>query len=276
MPEPFSSLGESWLWLGGSLLFAILWANLAWYFRQPRSGPIGEFVTRVTSWRFAPLLLQFLRLLYYIGLPATAFLWRHAIVQRYLGLSSGLIEDVWLEWAHETGWAAALGFGAWALLALGWWTYRRALHAAEEKSPVDGTNASGWTLLREAAYHEVHWAFYRNAPVILALKQFGGEEYWGAWIGLALVALEATLNPAWRKGLADPEKAPMHLMRGALAVVSGAFFILTKDGNLLLALLLHFGVSSGLSILVRIFPLLPPHRHEQAQAPATDSETSVV
>ena len=272
MPDQLTSWGESWLWLGGSLLLAILWANLAWYFRQPRSSSIGEFVTRIISWRFAPLLLQFLRLLYYIGLPTAALLWgQDAVVQRYLGLPSGQ-SDVWLKWAHELGWAAALGTGAWTLLMLGWWTYRRALHTAEKKSPIAGANASGWILLREAAYHEVHWAFYRNAPVIFVLARITGEGYWGAWIGLALVALEAALNPAWRKGLADPEKAPTQLMRGALAVVSSVLFVLTKDGNLLLSLLLHFGVSLGLSALVRVFPLLPPHRPEQTQtqAPATD------
>ena len=266
------SWGESWLWLGGSLLLAILWANLAWYFRQPRTGRAGTLVARLSSWQFAPLLLQFLRLLYYIGLPSLAlFLGQDAVIRRYLGLP-GEQSSAMLKWAYDFGWAAALGVGAWLLLALGWWTHRRALHAAGKTSPIAGANASGWTLLREAAYHEVHWAFYRNAPVVFAMEQITGGEYWGAWIGLAVVALEAALNPAWRKGLVDPEKAPIQLTRGALAIVSSVLFVLTKDGNLLLSLLLHFGVTLGLGALVRVFPLLPPHRPEQAQAqaPATD------
>jgi hypothetical protein len=214
-------------------------------------------------------------LLYYIGLPTAALLWgQDAVVQRYLGLSSGQ-SNVWLEWAHETGWAAALAVGAWVLLASGWWTYRRALHAAGEKGPIAGIKASGWMFLREAAYYEAHWAFYRNAPAIFALRWFTGGEYWGAWIGLALVALETALNPAWREGLADPEKAPIQLLRGAMAVVSCAFFVLTKDGNLLLSLLLHFGVSWGLTIWVRIFPLLPPHRQEQEPEQAQALTTEV-
>jgi hypothetical protein len=266
VPEQLASWGEGWLWLGGSLLLAILWANLAWYFRKARAGSIGEFVTRLASWRFAPLLLQSLRLLYYIGLPAAAFLWRHATVERYLGISSGLT-DVWLEWAREIGWTAALGVGAWTLLALGWWAYRRALHAAEEESSIDGADASGWTLLREAAYHEIHWAFYRSVPIfILGQEHLTGNEYWGVWIGLALVALEAALNPAWRKGLADPEKAPAQLVRGALAVISSVLFVLTQDGNLWLSMALHLGVSWALAALVRVFPLLPARKHDHAQA----------
>ncbi len=245
---------------------AILWANLAWYFRKPRAGRVGELVARLTSWRFSPLLLQFLRLLYYIGLPGIALLWKHAIVQRYLGLSSGLT-DVWLKWIHDVGWAAALGVGAWVVLAAGWWAYRRALHAAGKKSPIAGAGASGWVFLREAAYHEAHWAFYRSVPIfILAQAQLAGNDYWGVWVGLTLAALEAALDPAWRKGLADPERAPARLMRGALAVVSSVLFIQTKDGNLLLSLLLHFCVSWGLAALTRVFPPLPTHKHDQAQA----------
>jgi hypothetical protein len=265
MPEQLALWGEGWLWLGGSLVLAILWANLAWHFREPRPGRIGELVTRLSSWRFAPLLLQFLRLLYYIGPPAAAFLWRHALSQLYLGLSNGLLSDAWLKWAHEIGWAAALGGGAWTALALGWLAYRRALHAAGEESPIAGAKASGWVFLREAAYHETHWAFYRNAPIV-ALGELTGHTYWGVWIGLALVALEAALNPAWRKGLADPEKAPAQLMRGALAVVSGTLFVLTQDGNLWLAIALHLGVSWALAVLVRALPLQPAHKHDQAQA----------
>jgi hypothetical protein len=265
MPEQITSWSEGWLWLGGSLLLAILWANLAWYFRKSRPGRVGELIARLSSWRFAPLLLQFLRLLYYIGLPAAAFYLGHdAVIRRYLGLSDEQA-DVWLRWAHDVGWAAALGVGAWALLALGWWAYRRALHAAGEESSIAGTKASGWVLLREAAYHEIHWAFYRSAPIV-ALEQLTGNTYWGVWVGLALVAVEAAFNPAWRKSLGDPEKASARLMRGALAVVSSTFFVQTQDGNLLLSLLLHFCVSWGLAALTRVLPPLPIHKHDQAQA----------
>jgi hypothetical protein len=268
MPEQLASWGEGWLWLGGSLLVAIPWANLAWYFRRSRAGRIGEFVARLTSWRFSPLLLQLLRLLYYIGLPTAAFYLGHdAVLQRYLGLSDEQSENTWLRWVYDIGWTAALGIGAGVLLAVGWWAYRRALHAAGRKSPVAGAGASGWVFLREAAYHEVHWAFYRSVPIFtLAQTPRTSNEYWGVWVGLALTGLEAALNPVWRKALADPERAPARLMRGALAVVSSVMFIQTQDGNLLLSLLLHFCVSWGLATLTSVFPLLPTHKHDQAQA----------
>lgn len=244
MPDPTAA----WLWLSGSLLLAVLWTNLAWFLRQPRFSTASEFITPLTDWRFAPQLLEILRLLYYVGVPYGALLWgRDAVVEGLLGLGGEKANVApaahWLDWARDVGWTAVLGIGAWAVLALGWWAYRRALAAADSEVQVGGANVSGWVLLREAAYHEVHWAFYRNAP-ILALGAYGG-----IWTGLALAALEAALNPAWRKGLTDPRTAPAQLMRGALAVVSSLLFLMTQ--NLWLALALHWGVSWGLSVLVR-------------------------
>ncbi len=260
MPELTMEWSEGWLWLSGSLFLAAFWANLAWFSRQSRSGIVDEFVTPLIAWRFSPWLLQLLRLLYYIGVPFAALLWGHdAVVGRLLGLqhldlpalsdeaTGAAVTTNWLDWAYDVGWAAVLGIGVWALLALTWWTYRRALITADEGGAVAGTSVSGWVLLREAAYHEVHWAFYRNAPTL------AWSAYWGVWGGLALVALEATLNPAWRKGLADPQQAPAQLLRGTLAVVSGVLSLLTQ--NLWLALALHWGISWGLVALVRILPL---------------------
>jgi len=257
VPELTITWSEGWLWLSGSLFLAVLCANLGWFFRQPRPGWIGESITRLSAWRFFPWLLQLLRLLYYIGVPFAALLWGHdAVVGRLLGLQrldlsvlSGKVVSAdtaanWLDWAHDLGWAVALGIGAWGLLALAWWAYRRALVTAGitagEGDVLARANSSGWVLLREAAYQEVHWAFYRNAPALAA------GTYWGLWIGLALVALEATLNPAWRQSLADPQRVPAQLLRGALAVVSCALFMLTQ--NLWLAMALHWGVSWGLVI----------------------------
>lgn len=263
MVQPTLTLSEGWLWLGSSLFLAILWKNLVWFFRQPRLGIVGKFLTQLAAYRFSPWLLQILRLLYYVGLPFAALLWgRDAVIGRLLGLqrfelvdlSGEGVNDNWLDWVHDVGWAVMLGLGAWGLLTLGWWAYRRALATAHEEGMLIRANVSGWVLLREAAYHEIHWAFYRNAPI----QAWGA--YWGIWAGLALAALEAALNPAWRESLGDPQRAPAQLMRGALAVVSSVLLWLTQ--NLWLALALHWGVSWGLAALVRTFPL-PTSLNEQ-------------
>ena len=268
MSELTVAWSEGWLWLSGSLLLAALWANLAWFFRQPRSDAVREYVALLVAWRYSPRLLQLLRLLYYVGVPFAALLWGHdAVVGRLLGLqqfdlpmsggegTGAYVAANWLDWAHDVGWAATLGIGAWGLLALCWWAYRLATATAGEGEPAAGTDTSGWVLLREAAYHEVHWAFYRNTPALMV------GTYWGTWTGLALVALEAALNPAWRKSLTDPQQAPGQLTRGALAVVSSVLFLLTE--NLWLALVLHWAVSGGLVWLARTLPLLPSREPDQ-------------
>lgn len=275
MPELTLVGEEGWLWLGGSLVVAILWANLAWYFRHNRPGLIGEPIARLTTWRFAVPMFRFLHLLYYVGIPFAALLWgQDAIVGRLLGLqklnlplsgdqwASADAAANWLDWAQDVGWAATLGVGTCGLLALGRYARRRALMATGSVSGEGATVAappvSGWVLLREAAYHELHWAFYRNAPSLTT------GVYWGTWIGLLLVVLEATLNPAWRKGLTDPHQAPTLLLRGALAVVSSALFLLTQ--NLWVMLATHWGISWSLTIVARMLPLSPTRDAKQILA----------
>jgi hypothetical protein len=116
------------------------------------------------------------------------------------------------------------------------WARRRALPVAESGGG-DG-QTSLWQTVREAAYHEIHWGFYRNAPIVA----FGS--YWGVWVGLTLVALEALANPVWRRRLSDPGRASKQLVRASLAVVSSVLFLKTQ--NLWLAMVLHSAVSWGL------------------------------
>jgi hypothetical protein len=55
-------------------------------------------------------------------------------------------------------------------------------------------------------------------------------------------------------------------MRGALAVVSSLLPLLTENGNLWLAIVIHWGVSWGLAALVRMLPLPPTREHDQSRA----------
>jgi hypothetical protein len=250
VPDSPTIWNESWLWLAGSLLVAVLWANLRWFFSTPRPGTLGNLAAQLSTWQFSPWLYQLLRLLYYVGVPFAAWIWRGALLKKYLGLSDGLSSSV-RDWAHGVGWAASLAVGAWTLLALGWWAYRRAIVASGQDVMGAEINAPPWALLFEAIYREAHWVFYRCVPIVA----LGEDVYWGTWLGLALVGVEAVLNPAWRRGLADPQEAPRQLMRGALAVVSSVLFIVLGDGNLWLAIAVHWGVSWGLVALVRAVPV---------------------
>lgn len=165
-------------------------------------------------------------------------------LQPLLALSPGPIPPGelaanWADWAGDVAWAVGLGLAAWAVLAAGWQTVR---HAGSGLAPV-GSESPSWVLLREAAFHEVHWAFYRNGP-IAALGT-----YWGTWIGLGLVTVEAVVNPWWRADLGDPARAPAALVRAGLAVLSGVLYL--KTANLWLAILVHWGVTGGMAAWMR-------------------------
>jgi hypothetical protein len=251
--------GEAWFWLGGSLLLAILGPNLAWLVRH-RLRQDGHRAPQLPF----PTLVQLARFVYYAGVPGSALLLGgDAVVERYLGIRAGQAGG-WLAWVRALEWAVVLGGGAWLLLRIAWWAYRRALPG----SAVESANrTSGWIHLREAAYHEIHWAFYRNAPLV-ALLRHTGDAYWGAWAGLALVAVEAALNPAWRDGMTDPHRAPQQLVRGALAVVSSALFLLAGNGgNLWLALALHWAISWSLEARLHFRPGRTPMRPAPPPAP---------
>lgn len=253
MPLLDGSREEAWIWLGASWLLAVVWTNLAWLFAPwaERDGPLGasaslpeSIVYQLANWRFASRLYQGLRVLYFLGLPFAALFWgQDALVARHLGLKPlglpgeagpagvGSLATSWSGWLNDLGWTAALGAGTLALLLLSGFTYRRALQG--EAGRLAG-ETWGWKTVREAVYQEIHWAFYRNAPIVA----FG--TYWGIWGGLALVSLEAALNPAWRGDLNEPSRVWGRLLQAALAVVSGVVFLHTH--NLWLLLFLHVGL----------------------------------
>lgn len=251
-------MSDAWLWLGGSLLVALLWSNLSWLFAPwaegsetgQTSGSLAEtIVSRMANWRFAPSVFQVLRGLYFLGVPAAALFWgRGAVVGRFLGLKplvlpnqieggqDALLSSNWSAWVYDLGSAAVLGIGAGLLLFLAALTRRRALsgmvsdRARQSRSPLISA--------RETLYHEAHWAFYRNAPIVAL------GPYWGPWTGLALVGMEALLTPHWRTKLNSPGGAWQAMSQGALAVVSTLLFLQTQ--NLWLALLLHWGIAYAL------------------------------
>ncbi len=215
-PEATISLEQRWLWIGGSILLAIFAAWVRWAAARP---PLPEWQVKLERSPAAPWLAQAARLLYAVGIPATVLLAQGQLTLRGLGLQP----RAGLDWMRESGWSLALGVGALAIFALA----RRAsallpLHRAKRQD--------GWVALREAVYHQTHWAFYREPFVLLWGPALG------AWAGLLPVALEAALNPArWADLRTNSPQSRALLFRAALAIISVLVYIQTQ--NFWLALL---------------------------------------
>lgn len=236
-----------WLWLGGSFLLAIAVTQGSWQLWHWGQG--RERLAPFVQSAFFPFVLHTARLLYYLGLPFAALLWGHdAVVRSLLGLQTFSPGDPldWADWARDVGWAAALGAAAWLLLALGWLALRRSW-----KNVPAGAHTPAWALLRDAALHEAHWVFYRNAPILALQGLTDRAVEWGAWGGFALIALEATLNPWWLVELQSLARRSAALLRIGLALLSTVLYVQTR--NLWLAVLVHWGVTWGIAAWVRRF-----------------------
>jgi hypothetical protein len=247
---------DHWLWLLGSLVLAVVVAQVTWWLEQSDDRP--EWADRVLAWPHTPLLSLFLRFLFYVGVPFAALTLGSGdiVVGRWMGLqrlvtlrtlfgepvSAAEIVASRADWIRDLGWTMGLGGASWAMMALGW----RLSRSTSGGLPAVEQGASyRWPFL-EAIFHEVHWAFYRNVPIV-ALVLYGDVPngvYWGAWAGLALVILEMALDPRWTSDTTAPERAPRALTRAGLAVLSVVLFLQTQ--NLWLAILVHWAVTWGL------------------------------
>ncbi|MCS7281829.1 MAG: hypothetical protein RMK65_07260 [Anaerolineae bacterium] len=234
------SLPDRWLWPGLSVLLAGVATQFAWHFWHWPKG--RAWAERLETAGILPPLIHLVRFFYYIGLPFGALLWgQEAILERAFGLwplpllfgTSISPEELllaWTQWTQGIGWAVFLGITSWGLLALSGWM-ERGHHWVELRM-------GPWASLREAIFHEVHWMFYRNGPVVAL------GPYWGTWAGLGIVLLEAALNPWWHRALRRPDQRPLALLRMMMAPLSA--FLYLQASNLWLAILLHWGITWGM------------------------------
>jgi hypothetical protein len=175
------------------------------------------------------LTVQLLRLAYFIGLPYAALL-TGSLAPIDLGLTGtggtllGWDVAVWLRSLSVT-----LTVGLLVLLPNGLASWQLARSASGGALDADDRSAGG--LVVEAIYAEIHWAFYRTAPLILL-----ENVYVAALIGLGLIGLEWSVELI-RNGLGRaPEERQRWLRRVVLLAVSATLFVLTQNLWLLIAL----------------------------------------
>jgi len=235
----WGSQAELGVWIAGSIVLYALATNLAWRVRTGWPGWPGRELERLSRWRYAPCLGEILRLLYYIGLPYAVVTFRRTGQPAYMGIPplegntltvGKTILDL-LGLAHpdeawQTLWPAlGLTAGSLVLAAILCWWYARSLRdLLPDLAPAaDVETIPWWIAFREAAYLQVHWAFYRSGTILLTDDFYGGTA-----LGLILIFLEWSLNPAWRADLHQPFRAETRLSRLGLALITALLFYLTR------------------------------------------------
>ncbi len=202
-----------------------------------------------------------LRLVYFLGVPYAALL-TGSIATTDMGLTgaNGSILG-WspAEWLH--GLSTALTLGVIVLLPIG--VASRQIARAGLLLGADDRSAGA--VIVESVFSEIHWAFYRAAPLILL-----GDVYGAVLFGVLLVGVEWLVELV-RNGLSPlPEERQRWLRRGVLLALSAALFALT--GNVWLAIGLH----AVLELLWKVWLRhLVPHPIEPQRAPlgpASDPE----
>jgi hypothetical protein len=91
-------------------------------------------------------------------------------------------------------------------------------------------------IARENIFAEIHWAFYRAAPLT-----FIADPYWATLAGAVLVILEWVLDPAWHAGLADDSRRVALLMQLTWLALSASIFVLAR--NVWPILVLHIALA---------------------------------
>lgn len=255
MRELYAELGHAGqlaTWLAVSFSLYALASQLAWQFRwalqSARHDTDGHpedawrLLTRAQGWPLMPWLEQAARFGYYLGIPFLAAT-SGAIGTDLLGIRGsewvagksfqGFLRE---DWARGAGLATVAVMATWSV-----WLAGRLLARRQKLAPLP-TRLPGnaWQRLLDALYDQIHWAFYRSGPILWL-----DDVYWGVFAGLALVLLEATLNPAHRWALQDPETAAPPLLRLSIAWTSALLFLATR--NLWLTLAAHLALVGLLS-----------------------------
>jgi len=219
------------------LLLYVLGTNLAWVLGRPRAGRLGQATAFVRTWGGRLQVGELLRWAFYLAPPYLVLLYGWASP-----LDLGLAD---LDWIGGVGYAAALGAGSLALMAMLWWPYRR---LAAEGPPMRGvlwlSQPWGWAfVLRDAILFEAWMAWVRSAMLLWA------GPYRGVYLGLGAILLAGALNARTRHELRAAGAREDVVLTGSLAVVTATLYVFAH--NLWLCLAVHFLLRLAVLTLVR-------------------------
>lgn len=225
------------LWVAGSFVAGLVIvayvhrAGGGWRHRALAESELGGLIAEVASF------------VYHIGLPFLALI-VGALSVDLLGLGAIAVDGGTMlagftprDWMRSS---IAAGLATGFVLAVLWMTGRAAgLYSAPA---TDRPNSL--LILRDAAYAEVHWAFYR-APFVLLLQ----DAYWGTAAGFALIAIEWVLMRWLRRAPLHSDR-PHTLTMACCALTSGLLYLAAR--NLWLMIAAHAAIRwAGARLLTR-------------------------
>ncbi|MFC1465385.1 MAG: hypothetical protein ACFLMY_11110 [Candidatus Brachytrichaceae bacterium NZ_4S206] len=210
------------LWVAGSFaagLVIVAYVHRAgggWRHRALAESELGGLIAEVAFF------------MYHIGLPFLALI-AGALSVDLLGLGAIAVDGATTlagftprDWMRSSI-AASLAIG-FVLVVL--WLARR---TADLPFKPSADRPSLLLILRDAAYAEVHWAFYR-APFVLLLQ----DTYWGTAAGFGLIAIEWVLMRWLRRAPLHADR-PHTLTMACCALTSGLLYLAARNLWLMIA-----------------------------------------
>ena len=234
------------LWAALSISLYVVGAQLAWRTRNLESGFLGENIRWLDGWRFRSLAWQLLRFLYYVVIPYGLLVGRRLLSGRMLGVvgaqPNGFLGWEVADWLSGLGWGLVCGLAGLVLVGGMWWALARRLDRETpfylHRRPPAGT------LFWDALFLQSHWALYRAAASTWLDER---ELYWGAFVGLLLLGLEAVGDPSLYFDSQWPSLAGGWVRLAAVACLTTVCFTVTR--NIWVGMALHWAMTWALNVL---------------------------
>lgn len=275
-------LTDPGFWVFIAVAIAILGTNVAWLVTHLVAGArpaaaarwLGSDLARAAAWLIASLWL----------LAPPFYAWRYGAISPAL---LGIAEIDWVESLVTGGPLAGLVI---LLVVFGWLVYRHELPVGQGVPAGESRALLALRAALDASLLQWHLAFARAALIawlsarlvlpgspFAALLRAAQDQpfYWGSWLGLGVVLIEAVLNPFVRDSLGAPSATerrlgrPEALLRDlALLLATTALFLLAR--NFWLGLACHLTVNTLIAGWLPLYrPALTTKVPDTFEAPGT-------
>ena len=198
------------------LIITVLLCTVA--VRVAYRGQVGEWLHKLDQTRWSPMAREAGAVCVMIGMPFLALI-TGAAGLNLLALGADLADPAAIAGFVFANWVRGVGVTITAVAAvlLVLWLGAR---AAEHGRPW----RLGWMAMRDAIYSEVHWAFYRAAPVLWL-----ADPYWGTVLGTSLVLVEWMVQPDFGLALHTTEGRQYFTLRLACLLCSSFLYLAVQN-----------------------------------------------